>query len=310
MAFFGYILISSADEKAKSGIRSMNVYFRLLRPHQYIKNGFVFMPLFFSQNMDKMDMVYRTSISFICFCMVASAIYIFNDYMDIEDDQKHPQKRFRPLASGQAHKKIAMLIGYCLACSGLALAVWNAVSTTVPLVLYILINIGYSLRLKNIAILDVIIVALGFVCRLFTGAYAAGLPLSHWIVIMTFLLALFLALAKRRDDVLIYMSTGEKMRLVIAGYNLQFVDAAMTLMSGIVIVSYIMYCTSENVILRVGNDNVYLTALFVVIGIMRYMQIAFVEKNSGNPTRLILKDKILQMTISAWIITFIVLLYW
>ncbi len=126
---------------------------------------------------------------------------------------------------------------------------------------------------------------------------------------MTFLLALFLALAKRRDDVLIFDNTGQKMRKVLDGYNIQFIDMAMTLMSGIVIVSYIMYCTSFDVMQRVHNDNLYLTALFVIIGIMRYMQLTFVEKNSGSPTKILLKDLMIQITVLLWLVSFGIILY-
>ena len=130
-----------------------------------------------------------------------------------------------------------------------------------------------------------------------------------WIVIMTFLLALFMALAKRRDDVLIYLDTGKKMRKVIDGYNLQFLDAAMAIMASVVIVAYTIYTTSTGVIERVQNDYLYLTALFVIVGIMRYLQITFVEKDSGSPTRIVLKDRFMQLTLVGWIATFAWVLY-
>ncbi len=282
---------------------------KLLRIHQYTKNLFVFLPLFFSMNIDKLNLLYDAFIAFIAFSLVASSIYILNDYLDIEDDRKHPKKRFRPLASGAVSLFNAKLIASLLVVSGLSLMSLVSMNAMYILVFYILLNIAYTIKLKHIAILDVVIIAIGFVLRLFVGAFSTGLELSSWIVMMTFLLALFLALAKRRDDVLIYDNTGEKMRQVIDGYNIKFVDTAMTLMSSIVIIAYIMYCMSPDVIQRVGSENLYLTSIFVIMGIMRYMQITFVKEDSGSPTKILMKDKMIQLVIFLWIASFGVILY-
>lgn len=171
------------------------------------------------------------------------------------------------------------------------------------------LNIAYSFYLKHVAILDVTIIAIGFVLRLFIGSAVTGIQLSMWIVIMTFLLALFMALAKRRDDILIFLETGKKMRKVIDGYNLQFLDTAMAIMASIVIVSYTMYTTSADIIERFNNQYLYLTALFVILGVMRYLQIVFVHLDSGSPTKIAMKDRFIQMTILAWIISFVWILY-
>jgi 4-hydroxybenzoate polyprenyltransferase len=170
-------------------------------------------------------------------------------------------------------------------------------------------NIAYSLYLKHVAIIDVTVIAIGFVLRLFVGAAVTDIELSMWIVIMTFLLALFMALAKRRDDVLIYLNTGKKMRKVIDGYNLQFLDAAMAIMASVVIVAYTIYTTSAEVVERVHSQYLYLTALFVILGIMRYLQITFVQKESGSPTRIVLKDRFVQLTLIGWILSFVWILY-
>ena len=177
------------------------------------------------------------------------------------------------------------------------------------LITYAVMIIAYSCYFKHIAIIDVSIIAIGFVLRLFIGSSVTGIELSMWIVVMTFLLALFLALAKRRDDVLIFLETGEKMRKNVDGYNLQFLDGVMTIMAAVVIVAYILYTTSEEVIHRLGSSYLYLTAFFVVIGIMRYMQIAFVENNSGNPTKVMLKDRFTQLSVLGWMASFSWILY-
>ena len=196
-----------------------------------------------------------------------------------------------------------------LAIAGFSLMTYISLNAVAILAAYVLMNIAYSLYFKHVAILDVIIIATGFVLRLFIGSAVTGIQLSMWIVIMTFLLALFMALAKRRDDVLIYLETGKKMRKVIDGYNLQFLDAAMAIMASVVIVAYTIYTTSTEVVERFHSQYLYLTALFVILGIMRYLQIAFVHLDSGSPTRIILNDRFMQLTIAAWIISFSWILY-
>ncbi len=282
---------------------------KLMRPHQYVKNLFIFLPLFFAARITDTALLLNAAIAFLAFSLAASAIYVLNDYYDIEEDRQHPKKQHRPLASGAISKSQAIGIMAILFIAGVALMASLSLTATAILFAYVGMNIAYSFALKHIAILDVTIIAIGFVLRLFVGSAATDIPLSMWIVIMTFLLALFMALAKRRDDVLIYLDTGKKMRKVIDGYNLQFLDAAMAIMASVVIVAYTIYTTSTEVIERVQSDYLYLTALFVIVGIMRYLQITFVEKDSGSPTRIVLKDRFMQLTLFGWIATFAWVLY-
>jgi 4-hydroxybenzoate polyprenyltransferase len=177
------------------------------------------------------------------------------------------------------------------------------------LVGYVLMNIAYSFYLKHIPIVDVMIIAIGFVLRLFIGSAVTGVHLSMWIVIMTFLLALFMALAKRRDDVLIFLSTGKKMRKVIDGYNLQFLDTAMAIMAAVVIVSYIIYTTSTEVVEKFHTEYLYLTGLFVILGIMRYLKLAFVNLDSGSPTKIVVKDLFMKLIILSWMMSFAWIVY-
>lgn len=280
-----------------------------MRPHQYIKNLFIFLPLFFALQITNFELLTNALIAFIAFSLTASAIYTLNDYHDIEEDKLHPKKQNRPLASGAISKPQAIIIMGILSISGLGLMYSLSMGAMLILIAYVLINIAYSFYLKHIAILDVVIIAIGFVLRLFIGSAVTGIELSMWIVIMTFLLALFIALAKRRDDVLIFMKTGKKMRKVIDGYNLQFLDTAMAIMAAVVIVAYTIYTTSPEVVEKFHSRYLYLTALFVILGIMRYLQITFVYLNSGSPTKIVLKDKFMQLTIVAWIISFAWILY-
>jgi 4-hydroxybenzoate polyprenyltransferase len=280
-----------------------------MRPHQYIKNLFIFLPLFFALKITDTELLGNAFLAFIAFSLTASAIYTLNDYHDIEEDKQHPKKKKRPLASGAITKLEAIFIMIVLFFAGFSLMASFSVNAVAILSLYIIINILYSFYLKHVAILDVTIIAIGFVLRLFIGSVVTGIVLSMWIVIMTFLLALFMALAKRRDDVLIYLDTGKKMRKVIDGYNLQFLDTAMAIMASVVIVAYTIFTTSAEVVKRFHSEYLYLTALFVILGIMRYLQITFIMEDSGSPTKIVLKDRFLQFTIISWLVAFIWILY-
>jgi 4-hydroxybenzoate polyprenyltransferase len=282
---------------------------KLMRPHQYIKNLFIFLPLFFALKITDTALLLQATLAFIAFSLTASAIYILNDYLDIEEDRAHPVKKDRPLASGAISKAQAIVIMLTLFLAGFSLMASVSLAAASILAAYVILNIAYSLHLKHIAILDVTIIAAGFVLRLFVGSAATDIPLSMWIVVMTFLLALFMALAKRRDDVLIFLETGKKMRKVIDGYNLQFLDTAMAIMAAVVIVSYTIYTTSEEVVERLHSHYLYLTSLFVILGILRYLQVAFVHLDSGSPTKIVLKDRFMQLVLIGWVVTFAWVLY-
>ncbi len=283
--------------------------FTLIRPQQYVKNLFIFLPLFFAGQITNIELLVNAFIAFVAFSIFASAIYILNDYQDIEEDRQHPKKKYRPLASGSISKKDAIYIIIIFSIVGISLMTALSFQAVSILGIYITLNIGYSFYLKHIAILDVTIIAVGFVLRLFVGSTVTEIQLSMWIVIMTFLLALFIALAKRRDDVLISLNIGKKTRKAIDGYNLQFIDAAMIIMASVVIVAYILYTTSIVVIQRLQSEYLYLTTLFVILGIMRYFQITFVEKDSGSPTNIVIKDKFIRISILAWMLSFVWIIY-
>ena len=285
------------------------VLIKLMRPHQYIKNLFIFLPLFFALKITHIELLSNAFIAFIAFSLTASAIYTLNDYHDIEEDRLHPKKKYRPLASGSISKSQAIIIMSLLSIAGFVLMASLSLQAVAILATYVLMNIAYSFYLKHVAILDVTIIAIGFVLRLFVGSAVTGIPLSMWIVLMTFLLALFMALAKRRDDMLIYLDTGKKMRKVIDGYNLPFLDTAMSIMASVVIVAYVIYTSSPEVVERMNSDYLYLTGLFVILGVMRYLQVALVLKDSGSPTKIVLKDRFMQLTLIGWVLTFTWILY-
>ena len=286
-----------------------HAFIRLIRPYQYIKNLLVFAPLFFVGHITDTELFINCVIAFVAFSFTSGAVYIFNDYRDIELDKLHPAKKNRPLASGAISKSTALIAMVILFAIGFSVMAYLSVAATLILAFYALMNIAYSMYLKKIPILDISIIAIGFVIRLFVGSEVTAVPLSMWIVIMTFLLALFIALAKRRDDVLIYLDTGKKMRKVADGYNLKFLDTAMAIMASVVIVAYIMYTISEEVVKRIHSEHLYLTSLFVILGIMRYLQITFVKLESANPVKIILQDRFIQLTVLGWILSFMWLIY-
>ncbi len=291
------------------GVNNLKSYIRLLRPKQYIKNLLILAPAFFAHRLNQQDIFWPLALSWLAFSVIASTIYILNDLKDQESDRKHPKKRQRPIASGKVGTKSAILLMILCCITGLALF-WFLAPTALPFVgLYIGINLAYTLKLKSYAVVDVKIIALGFVIRLFIGGNIAQTPLSHWIVIVTFLLALFLGLAKRRCDVVLSVRSGEAIRKSMGGYNLEFLNGAMVVSATLAMISYVMYTISPEVIQRAGTPYLYCTSFFVLLGIMRYMQQVFVEGAGGSPTEALLKDSFLQLTVLSWLAVFAWLIY-
>lgn len=278
---------------------------KLLRPQHYVKNIFIFAPLFFAFSFSKINFL-STSLAFVLFSLLASSIYILNDLADIEEDKQHPEKKYRPLASGVVNPIFAKFLIIILALISLTTSFFYNLELFTVLIIYFSLNIAYSLKLKHISLVDIFIIAIGFVLRLFAGSTVIKLPLSPWIIIMTFLLALFLAISKRRDDVILSIE-GKNTRKNIDGYNFEFVNSVMVFMSGVIVVAYIFYTISEEVTSRLGTKFLFLTTAFVILGILRYMQISFVEQNTGSPVKIVFKDRFLQFTIFLWLFSFFVI---
>ncbi len=288
-------------------MKLLQQYITLLRPHQYIKNLFVFAPLLFSFKFYHMIAVEMALLAFLCFSLLSSSVYILNDIKDVEEDKQHPEKKFRPIANGVISVTSGYLLSVLLMAVSLAASYFISLEVFGVMFFYYLLNVAYSLKLKHIPIIDIFIIATGFVLRIFAGAKAISVEPTDWIILVTFLLSLFLALAKRRDDVILKAS-GLATRKNVSGYNLEFLNGGMIIMASVVIVSYIMYTVSPNVVERFGNRYLYLTTGYVILGILRYLQLAFVENKGGNPTKLLWKDRFLQITIILWLVTFLVMI--
>jgi decaprenyl-phosphate phosphoribosyltransferase len=286
---------------------------KLLRPQQWVKNSFIFLPLFFGGQITNIHLLYLCIVASGAYSFAASSIYCLNDILDVDTDKKHPQKCKRPIASGAISivgGYIIMIIMVFLSLLTVFLLMGYAKWETLGMIMfYYIMNMAYCIKLKQIALMDVFIIAAGFVLRVILGGFATGIVLSHWIVLMTFLLALFLAFAKRRDDVIIYEETGVKPRKNINRYNIAFMNQAITIIAAVTLVCYIMYTVSDEVIQRVHSSHLYVTTIFVLAGILRYMQLTIVDIKSGSPTKVLMKDWFTQLALFLWIFSFVIILY-
>jgi decaprenyl-phosphate phosphoribosyltransferase len=287
----------------------LKAYITLARPHQYVKNGFVWLPLFFGHKLGDLHAILNASAAFLLISFLASSVYIINDIRDRKEDREHPTKRNRPLASGDLPVPGALVFSLILFVASSSISLM-ALPGTFSLILasYFLLNMGYSFYIKRYAIIDVTCIAIGFVLRVVAGGVAAEVAVSPWIIMMTFLLAFMLALGKRRDDLLI-SADGHHTRKSLGGYNLEFVSLSMVTMTSVVIVAYILYCVSPEIIQKHGTNRLYLTSFWVILGLLRYLQISFVEARSGSPTLILLTDRFLWFVGVAWMLTFYWLIY-
>lgn len=283
---------------------------KLMRPHQWIKNLFLFLPMFFGNRMFDGECLLSVSIAFAAFSLLSSSVYCFNDIQDYALDKLHPEKRLRPLASGKVSVKQAYMSMIFLATAAFGILAFLGIPKALYIaLLYYVINLLYCIKLKNIALVDIFIVSFGFVLRIFIGGAASGVELSMWIILMTFLLSLFIAFSKRLDDARIFMNKKVALRRNISGYSPDFILFSLSTICAITIVCYIMYTIDDEVKQRVSGEYLYITSLFVLLGMLRFMQFAVVKMNSSSPTKILLKDRFIQICILLWILSFSVLLY-
>lgn len=282
---------------------------RLLRPAQWTKNLFVFAPALFGGALFDGGALLGGAVTFLAFSLAASSVYCFNDIRDVAADRRHPEKRRRPIASGAVSVPRAYALMLATLALGASLGLVAGAGALAVIVFYWCLNLAYCAWLKQFAIVDVCVVAFGFVLRMLAGGEATGVGLSKWIVLMTFLITLFMSLAKRRDDVLRMEATGEAPRRSALRYNSAFLDQALTMTASVTLVCYIMYTVSPDVAARFRSGHLYLTSVFVLAGLLRYMQVAVVDRRSGNPTEVVLHDRFLQLDVLAWLVAFVLMIY-
>ena len=310
MAAANDIKLCNPENQVKPMIKDI---LRLIRPKQWIKNMFVFIPMFFAGELFDLHSLCLCAVTFLAYSLMASSIYCYNDIVDADADRRHPVKCHRPVASGAVSVRLAYTLMALMAVLSVAVVLLlppEVMASVLAVVLfYYLLNLSYCSKLKQYAIVDVCIVAFGFVLRILAGGFACEVTPSNWLVIMTFLLTLFMSFAKRRDDVLRMNETGEPPRKNTVRYNLTFINQAITITASVTLVCYIMYTVSPEVTERFDTPYLYLTFVFVLLGLLRYIQIAVVDKKSGDPTKVILHDHFSQMIVVAWVLSFLLMIY-
>lgn len=285
---------------------------RLTRPYQWVKNAFILLPLFFGGALTDITEIMYAVMAFFAYSFAASAIYCYNDIIDVEDDRRHSEKCKRPIASGAVSISQGYVIMFVMIIlSGVMVALMGdrSLMTGAVVATYFVLDILYCRLLKHYAIVDVCVLSFGFVLRILAGSFATNIVPSHWLVMMTFLLTLFLSFAKRRDDVVRMLKTGEAPRHNTNRYNLTFINQAVTITAAVTVVSYIMYTISPEVVERTGSNYLYLTTIFVLLGLLRYMQLTLVDEKTGDPTKMLYSDHFLQLVILLWLVSFLFIIY-
>jgi decaprenyl-phosphate phosphoribosyltransferase len=287
----------------------MNPLAKLLRPQQWVKNGFVLAPLFFGFELLNRDSLLHAAAAFAVFCAVSSAVYIFNDWRDIEADRAHAEKRHRPLASGAVSLPIAGLLFVVLVGIAIAIGLLSGLPRAffVTLAVYIAVNIGYSLGLKQVSLLELFLVASGFVLRLIAGGFAIQVQLSPWIMIATAMAALLLTVGKRRDDIAQEYDRANG-RKSLAQYNLAYLDLVLAALTGGTLVVYLLFCASDYAVHRFGQ-GVLITSIPVAFGLLRYLQLVLVKGKGASPTDLVLQDPALIAILAIFGLMFGLLIY-
>lgn len=285
-------------------------FIRLLRPLQWLKNGFVFTPLIFSKHMLEKQYNNKAVLAFIIFCLASSAVYIINDIADREADKLHPEKKKRPIASGEISVSTAAGISTILFSTALFLSQYLPLLFTGIILVYIVLQLFYSITLKHVVILDVFIIALGFMLRVVSGAVAIDVVISNWIIITTLFLSLFLAVSKRRSELgMIRQANIETKRIVLESYSIQFLDYALIITATGMAISYSLYTMAERTIAVFGSEHLIFTTVFVLFGIFRYLYLVVNKGKGENPTAILVKDGPMGINMVIWIASVLFIIY-
>ena len=280
---------------------------KALRPAHWIKNGFIFAPAFFGQKLPEVLWGSSIWLIFLGFSLASSLVYIFNDWTDLEYDREHPVNKKRPMASGLISRTFSLNL-FLILSIGLLVTLFFT-KAWLPMVIYVGINLLYSQFLKNIFILDLIVVSFGFILRFWAGALASEVVLSMWLIGLTFLLALSLILSKRRAEILLWTNESPRSKILIYKNYLLVINCSIYILVGLILVLYLIYCSSGEVTRRFNNDHIYYTFLFVLPGAWRYLYLIHYKPQLSTPIDLLLKDQVIQFCIVGWLVTFYLLIY-
>ena len=283
-------------------------YIHQMRPRQYAKNAFIFAPLFFDRQLFNKQAVILTLLGFITLCILSSGVYVLNDIVDVDADRNHPQKKYRPIASGKITIRNAKL--FCIALFAVAFLMAFLISREFfgLCVLTLCINLAYSFKLKHIPLIDVMTIGVLFLIRVYSGAVLIRVKLfSPWLYIVTFMLALYLGFGKRRAELASLQGTEHASRPVLDGYTLPFLDQLITIISANIIISYALYTFSGPSV--PDNNRLLLSVPFVVYGIFRYLYLLQVKHQGGAPEEVLFSDHWLQGTIFLYAISIVFALY-
>ncbi len=272
-----------------------------MRPEQWLKNGFVLAPIVFSGLVGDPDAWLRTMLAVAAFCAASSAVYLVNDVIDREADRSHPIKQNRPIASGDVSVATAMTVAVILVASALAISVWLGGWFPVVLIAYVVLVLLYSAVLKRAVFLDVLVVAAGFVLRVVGGAVAIDVPVSAWILVVAYLLALYLALGKRRSELVLLGAEAGNHRVVLGHYTLPMVDQAISVVLGATVLAYALYTVAPETVAKVGSEGLLATVPIVLYGLFRYLYLLHRHELGGSPTRALLTDRPLLVCVVIWL---------
>ena len=281
---------------------------KTMRPRQWTKNGFIFFALIFDKQLFLLDPFLRTLAGFFLFCLISSAVYLFNDIADVEADRNHPEKKFRPIASGQLPVNVAWAAALLLTVIAIPLGYLLSPTFTLILMTYLVLNLLYSRWLKHVPILDVLIIAFGFVLRVAAGVALITVErFSPWLYMITLLFSLYIGLGKRRAEINLLSQGAVAHRKVLEGYTLPLLDQYITIVSGMTIIAYSLYTFSA--VNLPENHTMMLTIPFVIYGIFRYLQLIQTGHAAGSPDEVALKDRPLQITVVLWVLAVIAVFY-
>jgi 4-hydroxybenzoate polyprenyltransferase len=280
-----------------------------MRPKHWVKNSFIFAGLIFSKHLFEANLLIKVSLGFVFFGLAASCIYVINDILDVDRDREHPKKRNRPLAAGRLPVRVAWIASGCLMAVSMACAFALDVMFFGILVIYLIANVLYSARLKDVVIIDVMIISFGFALRVFAGTTLASVRPSDWLIICTIALSLFLGFTKRRHELMIMGESANDHRKVLGDYSITFLDQMITVACSCAVMSYALYTVAEETVARFGTRDLVFTLPFVLYGIYRYLYLTHQKQMSGNPTNTLLADMPLLLTGLLWLLTVVVIIY-